>query len=329
MLFIPFPFVVTILLVVLFATVRTRDDEAPPNLPFQALILLSALQSAMSGLRWGYAIQPIMYVMPVAAAMAPPLAYLGVSRLVRKSSLSPIRQICLHALPAGLIIVLVAVRRDAIDLAIILIDIGYAAAILRLMRSGTDALRLAPFENADTTYRAILFAAGALLLSAAMDTFIWFAFAWAGVQYALKIITFGNLAALAILATAAAAASRSHAPADKVDAVQPLDTLQDAQTLAAVQALMKDKHAYRDVDFRRHQPSNRQKRLAICQRVPDRGSLYAAGGNGKAGNRNHVRCRLSDQIELQSRIPAYHGYDAARMARQVAQALKARRQVDG
>ena len=34
-----------------------------------------------------------------------------------------------------------------------------------------------------------------------------------------------------------------------MDAVQPLDTLQDAQTLAAVQALMKDKHAYRDVDL--------------------------------------------------------------------------------
>ena len=249
MLFIPFPFVVAILLVVLFAAVKARDDEAPPNLPFQALILLSAFQSTLSGLRWGYAVQPAMYIMPVAAAMVAPLAYLGVSRLVRKSSLSPLQQICLHALPAGLIIVLIAVWRDAIDIAIVLIDIGYAAAILLLMRSGTDALRLAPFENAGPTYRAVLFAAGALLLSAMVDIFIWLDFAWAGGEYALKVISFGNLVGLAILATAAAAASRSHAPIDKGGAVQPPEILQDTQTLDAVQTLMKERHAYRDVDL--------------------------------------------------------------------------------
>jgi hypothetical protein len=170
MIFIPLPFVIAILLVILFAAVRNRDDSPSP--PFQALILLSAFQSVLSGLRWGYAVSPIMYAMPVAAAMVPPLAYLGVVRLARKSLLSPIQQIFLHGLPAGLVVVLVTIWRDAIDIAIILIDIGYAAAILLLMRSGADALRLAPFENAGPTYRAILFAAGALLLSAAVDTFI-------------------------------------------------------------------------------------------------------------------------------------------------------------
>ena len=249
MLFIPLPFVVAILLVVLFVAVRSHDAGTAPNLPFQALILLSALQSTFSGLRWGYAVQPVMYVMPVAAAMVPPLAYLGVSRLALKSALSSLQQICLHGLPAGLIIVLIAIRRDAIDIAIVLVDIGYAAAILLLMRSGTDALRLAPFENAGPTYRAILFAAGALLLSAAVDIFIWLNFAWANGIYALKVITCGNLVGLAILAIAAAAASRSHTPIDKVETVQPPETLQDTQTLDAVQALMKDRHAYRDVDL--------------------------------------------------------------------------------
>jgi AraC-like DNA-binding protein len=247
MIFIPLPFVIAILLVILFAAVRNRDDSPSP--PFQALILLSAFQSVLSGLRWGYAVSPIMYAMPVAAAMVPPLAYLGVVRLARKSLLSPIQQIFLHGLPAGLVVVLVTIWRDAIDIAIILIDIGYAAAILLLMRSGADALRLAPFENAGPTYRAILFAAGALLLSAAVDTFIWLDFAWAGGEYALKVITFGNLAALAILAIAAAAASRSHAPADRIETVRPREILQDSQTLSAVQALMKDRHAYRDVDL--------------------------------------------------------------------------------
>jgi AraC-like DNA-binding protein len=249
MIFIPLPFVVAILLVILFGVVRSRDDSPSPNLPFQALILLSAFQSVLSGLRWGYAVLPVMYAMPVAAAMVPPLAYLGISRLARKSPLSPIQQICLHGLPAGLIVVLVAIWRDAIDIGIILIDIGYAAAILLLMRSGTDALRLAPFESAGPTYRAILFAAGALLLSAAVDIFIWLDFVWADGTSALKVISFGNLIGLAILAMAAAAASRSHAPAEKTENVRPPEFLEDAQTLGAVQALMKDRHAYRDVDL--------------------------------------------------------------------------------
>jgi AraC-like DNA-binding protein len=48
---------------------------------------------------------------------------------------------------------------------------------------------------------------------------------------------------------AAAAASRSHAPAEKTENVRPPEFLEDAQTLGAVQALMKDRHAYRDVDL--------------------------------------------------------------------------------
>ncbi|GAC1043635.1 helix-turn-helix domain-containing protein [Rhizobium sp. No.120] len=249
MIFIPLPFVVAILLVILFVVVRSRDDSPSPNLPFQALILVSTFQAVLSGLRWGYAILPVMYVMPVAAAMVPPLAYLGVARLARKSTLSMVQQICLHAFPAGLVIVLMAIWRDAIDIVIILTEFGYAAAILLLMRSGADALRLAPFENAGPTYRAILFAAGALLLLAAIDIFIWLNLAWTDGEYTVKVINLGNLLGLAALAAAVAASSRSHAPAEKAENVRPPELVEDAQTLSAVQTLMKDRHAYRDVDL--------------------------------------------------------------------------------
>ena len=50
----------------------------------------------------------------------------------------------------------------------------YAVAILLLMRLETDALRLAPFEEAAPAYRAILFAALALFFSAAVDAFVSF-----------------------------------------------------------------------------------------------------------------------------------------------------------
>lgn len=252
MLFVPLPFVVAILLVVLFVIVARRDDEEPANLPFLALILLSAFQSLLSGLRWGYAVEAVMYIAPVGAAAVPPLAYLGVSRLVRKSHLSRTARLGLHALPAASIVILMAIWRDAIDIALVLFFVGYAVAILLLMRSGTDALQLAPFEGAGSTYRAILFTAFALILSAGVDAFLWLDLAWADGEHALKVITVGNLAALAILAIAAASASRSHAPADVADVAstqEPTEDTGDRETIAAVQSLMEGKRVYRDADL--------------------------------------------------------------------------------
>ncbi|SDI55002.1 hypothetical protein SAMN05428953_102244 [Mesorhizobium muleiense] len=172
MLFIPLPFVVAILLLILFVTVARRDDDGQPNVPFLALILVAAFQSTLLGLRWGYGVDGVGRILPVVAATVPPLVYGGVSGLVRKSDLSTLLRVGLHLLPAAGVVLLIALWGDAIDIGIALIFVGYAMAILLLMRSGADALRLAPFENAGSTYRAILFAASALLLSAAMDIFV-------------------------------------------------------------------------------------------------------------------------------------------------------------
>ncbi|WP_426127479.1 helix-turn-helix domain-containing protein [Pararhizobium sp. PWRC1-1] len=249
MLFVPLPFVVAVLLVVLFVIVLKRDEGAPPNVPFLALILLSAFQSLLSGLRWGYAVESVMYIMPVLAAAVPPLAYTGVAGLVRESSMSLRMQIGLHAIPSLVIVMLVAVWRDAIDAILVLIFVGYAVAILRLMQAGTDALRLAPFDGAAPAYRAILFAAFALLLSASVDTLIALDLAWTHGEYTRPVITTGNLAALAVLSIAAAAASRSHSPMGTPDADLKPQLAEDKETMADIQALMETKRVYRDADL--------------------------------------------------------------------------------
>ncbi len=184
MLFVPLPFVVAILLILLFITVVRREEKAESNKSFPALILLSAFQSLLSGLRWGYGIEAVMYIAPVFAALVPPLAYAGVARLVRERRLPTRLRIGLHAIPALIIALLMAVSRDAIDLVLVMIFLGYAVAILFLMRAGTDALRLAPFDGATPAYHAILFAALALILSAAVDIFIFLDFAWTQGEYA-------------------------------------------------------------------------------------------------------------------------------------------------
>lgn len=122
------------------------------------LILVSILQSVLLGLLWGYGSRAVMYVMPVVAALVPPLGYAGVSRLVRARPLALLPQLALFLLPALLLVL----WRDALDVALALIFLGHAAAIPALMRPGTNALQRMPFENTTPAFRSILFAAFAL-----------------------------------------------------------------------------------------------------------------------------------------------------------------------
>ena len=246
-LFIPFSFAVAIALLVLFASVFRRDDDRPPNVPFLTLILVSALQSVLSGLRWGYEIQAVMYVMPVVAATMPPLVYAGVSQLVTRSAGSPLLRIGIHGLPAILVFLLMIFWRESLDVVLVLIFVGYAIAILRLMRPGMDALRLAAFDEARPTYYAILFAAAALLLSATLDTFVAFDLIWTHGQYSGILITGGNLTALIVLSAAAAAASHSRPSKELPEIVEVAQAdAGDSETMAAIQTLMLDKGIYQD-----------------------------------------------------------------------------------
>lgn len=249
MLFVPFPFVVAILLIVLWLAVVWRESEAPHNLPFLALILVGAAQSFLSGLRWGYGVESVRFIAPTFAALVPILAYAGVSRLVSKPHGSLLRRVCWKAVPALLILGLTVFWRDVIDVALVLLFVGYAVAILLLMRSGTDALRFAPFEGAVPAYRAILFAAGFLLVTAFLDIFVFLDFAWTRGENAIPAITIGNLGGLLFLSIAAAYASRSHMPVEAGDVDPNPETVEDKEVLAAVKAFMTAKHVYRDPDL--------------------------------------------------------------------------------
>jgi AraC-like DNA-binding protein len=246
---IPLPIVVSILLIVLLVTVLRREGSASANRPFLALILVSILQTLLAGLRWGYGVEAVMFLAPIGAATVPPLAYAGVTALSGKSRRPPLRRLLLHAVPALAVIGLFATWRGAIDLVLIATFLGYAVAILRLMRPGADALQLTPFETVAPAYRAILFAAFSLIFSAVIDTAVYLDFAFAQGTYVRPVIAIGNLALLGILSVAAAAASRGPPPAEPDRrAPQPV-VIEDRETLSAVEALMQGKRAYRDVDL--------------------------------------------------------------------------------
>lgn len=255
MLFIPLPFVVALLLLILFWTVTRRGDEAEPNRPFLALILVSALLSVLQGLRWGYGMQEAGAVAPILAAIAPPLVYAGISRLVRADDRQWPARLAVHALPAVIVLVLLVIWRDAIDIALIAIDLVYAAAILLLVRSGADGLRLASFEAAAPAYRAVILAASALCLSAMVDAFVFLDIEWAHGAHAATAIGIANLLALAVLGMAAAVASRGTTP---VEAAEPLtmpdgppatNPQQDTETIRRIDELMRDRKLYRDANL--------------------------------------------------------------------------------
>jgi AraC-like DNA-binding protein len=254
MLFIPLPFVIAILLLVLFAVVAKGSDqaslkEAPRNGPFLALILMSAFQSFLGGLRWGYGVTEIINIAPIGAAIVPPLAYLGVCKLTRKTVALSSRRLLFHALPAVVMALLVVVWRSAIDVVLPLIFIGYAVAILLLMRSGTDSLRTTSFESAPRVFRALVFTALALLLSAALDIFVALDFAWTAGRHAVLMITVGNLAALIILSIAGAVASKGRSFPEVAEPAPQFETAEDKDTIAAIQSLLETKRVYRDPDL--------------------------------------------------------------------------------
>lgn len=250
--FLPLSFFVAILLVILFAgVIRAGNDGGSRNIPFLALILLSAFQAFLSGLRWGYGIAEVMYVAPVGAAFVPPLVYCGVARLVRKGDRARDWAFILHALPAAVVVSLLTAAgwRGAIDVVLPAIFIGYAGAILTLMRSGPDALRRTPFESAASVYRAVVFSALALLLSAALDLLVFFDFSWTHGRHAAGMVAIGNLIALAVLSTAAAVAVQGRNFPDAETETPAADESSDKETLAAIQSLMETKHSYRDPDL--------------------------------------------------------------------------------
>lgn len=247
--FIPLPFVVALLLLILLAVVLRRDGGSTRNLPLLALIVVSIWQSVLSGLRWGYDVRAVMVLAPLGAAIVPPLAYAGVVQLVRGTRRPGAKGLMLHALPALTVGLLILASRDWIDVVLVGVFVGYALAILRLMLPGADALRLAPFEGAVPAYRAILFTAFCLLLSAAVDTFVFLDFLWTHGDHARPVVAIGNLSLLVILSIAAAATGSLPEPAVVASPPPALDAAEDAGTMAAIDTLMQTKRVYRDVDL--------------------------------------------------------------------------------
>lgn len=246
----PLPFVVAILLAILFLALLRFGEGAGVSRPFLWLIGLCALQSVLVGLRWGYGISVLRFALPVVAASLPPLAYASFHRLVRPGPAARRRDLSAVALPPLLIAVLFLTLPQLIDIALVALFVGYAFALLRLGFSGPDGLREARFDGATPVHRALYVTSGALFLSALFDLIVLLDFErMHGVNVA-AIVGNANFLGLLMIGLTAWIAGSGQAPPDGTAEEEPAAAdpaaEDDREVLAGIEALMKRERLHCD-----------------------------------------------------------------------------------
>lgn len=301
-LFIPLPFVVALLLVVMFIVFFRRGDNVRTNRAFLALIVLCAVQSVLVGLRWGYGVSETRYVLPIIAACLPPLVYIAFRGLMGVAAESRMAMLANLVLSPLLIVLMEFTWPMAIDLALIVIFVGHAIALLLLGRKGPDGLDEAQFASVASAHRALIVAAIALCVSALFDLLVFFDFEWAHGQNVAALVSNANLFGLLLIGLMAALAGESKAPRTAMEPVAELSpptepSEQDRDIVARVDRLMEAQALYRDENLNL---SRLARRLGLPSRQIS-GAINRSRGVNVSQYVNQLRireaCRLLEETE--------------------------------
>ncbi|KXF75613.1 AraC family transcriptional regulator [Paramesorhizobium deserti] len=248
MIFIPLPFVVALLLVIRLIEMLHSQEPSKGNRPFLALIGLCALQSLAVGLRWGYGITELRYMLPVLASCLPPLVMASFRSLMHREEARTGIARWLHAAPPIVVIALLAMAPGLIDFALIALFVGYALAILNLGRTGPDALDEARLDRVLSAHRALVIAAASLCLSALFDLAVFMDFEWSKGANVALMVSNANLLGLLLLGLTATVAARARAlpspVADMNDAAA--QAAQDREILERIDHLLVKEKLSRD-----------------------------------------------------------------------------------
>lgn len=247
MIFLPLPFVVALLLLILLVVMLRGDEPAKRNRAFLALVALCALQSVVVGLRWGYDFAALRFALPVLASGVPPLVLASFYSLIRSQERSVPGAGWIHATPTIGMLMLVLLAPGYIDFALIVEYVGYALALLNLARTGTDALDEARFEGAVAAHRALVIAAFSLCLSALFDLAIILDFEWTKGANIGLIVSNANMLGLLFIGLTAMVADRARAlPVTIVDEDPASSVPQDREILDRIEQLLVSQKLARD-----------------------------------------------------------------------------------
>lgn len=253
MIFVPLPFVTTVLFVILLVQMIRQGDRPWRDNAFFLLLAISAALSVLIGLRWGYGIEIFMPVQSLMATLVPPLAWLAFAGLARETPMLRWATLWPHLLPAGLTAALIALWPAPIDLAVILIFLAYGAALARLALAGPDMLVASRLDGMLRSYRALQITAAVCLLSALTDILISFDMRLLHGANSGAVVATGNIIGLLLLGSAAAlAGATAVTPFEEAPAEPPLPregSDEDRQAAQALDVLMAERQLYKDVDL--------------------------------------------------------------------------------
>jgi AraC-like DNA-binding protein len=270
MMLVPLPFLVSLLLAGILVHALRRDDASLRAYPLFPLLLSAyAVQSVLTGVRWGYGILAVLPVMATLAAVIAPLAWLSFRSLTRDGpQLSAVRLLT-HFVPAVCVFALTRLWPGAVSPLIVMIFAAYGAALLWLSRAGPDGFEEVRFEGVALSHRAAQVTGWALLASAATDVLISMDVIWMAGANSPSIVAMGNLLAFLGLA-AAASLARSNAVTAEAEMLEtesahrpPAPTSADDKVIAdEVEALMQEQQFYRDTELNLGRIARRLKRPA-------------------------------------------------------------------
>lgn len=196
---IPLPFVVVILLLVLFTVLLKRHDKS--YYPALAFILCSALTISLVGARWTTEWSWVWSIQPIVASLVPPLMWWCYSHAMSNKSHWKLLHVAVVAL-VSISISQFNEMRDFIDFFIIGTYVGYAIALFKLTQLSPDEWKGVKFSQVDAFKTSLYFTSGLLLFSAVVDVGIVLDFALSEGQNITTILSVGHVLILPVLAYA-------------------------------------------------------------------------------------------------------------------------------
>ena len=302
MISIPLPFVISLLLVVLWILEAAR--HSPPRLRSLLFIAFCAILTSLVGLRWSLNWPLIALIQPVVASLLPPLAWACFADITQRRAMSfaPI----VIPLIFTLLVAFTHLGWDVpLDSALSGLYLGYGTAFGRLGLGSSDKLAAVRLSDTTLARRTLLLAGTLLCFSGISDALIAADFALFSGQHAALLVAFCNLLVLPLLVLSAALGQQSvPAPLAEPSDAAPIPDMSvaasdnDRVIVEHVRSLIRDKSLFRDPDLTLDRLS--RKALIPTRQISQAVNRVLQCSVSQLVNRYRVEeaCRLLTETEL-------------------------------
>jgi AraC-like DNA-binding protein len=244
---IPLPFIIALMLAILLLRLASQRDKALR--PAMLFIAVCTALVTLVGLRWSLDLPYIRLLQPVFASLLPPTAWLAFAGLRGNKTAA----LWLHGIPTAVCALLAATTshwHPPFDLLLALQYFGYGAALFWLWLGGADSMGAARLSDVMMARHATLIGAAVLIFSALADLIIAADFDFNQGSHAPAIVGVVSLIMLPLICYAVIIVGNTvTAPEVQIPLSPKVSLVEDAEVLAAIDRLMRDKKLFLDPDL--------------------------------------------------------------------------------